>query len=210
MKVLCNFELKSDQNKEYEPWLEDIFINLENYSQSDFVLRVSKESHNRAINYRIDNKKNKSYSIINKRRDNITVKTYKKCLPSNTDYIKPPYELVYEKIYLNTPEDKIIIAKDMVAILDNHNEYSENRVKKITVSLLYKYNSDTYFGGPITDIMDADENKIIFIPTGESFMLPTEELTTKRAAIGKFIIMDKSLKFDIFFHSEISQYFNLV
>lgn len=209
MRVLCNFELKSEYDEDYEPWLEDIFQNIEKYSNNTFTVRVTKESHNRSIDYRLDNKKNKTYSIINKRRDIINVTTYRKLLPDKVKYIKPPFELVYEKTYTNDAAGKISIAKDLNEVLDKHNEYSDSKVNKIDVDLTCGDKDSVYMGGVITEIMDSDDNKIILIQTGESFLLPSDELESKRAAAGKFIVMDKMLNFDIFFQSEMSQYFNL-
>lgn len=212
MKIRFNFQLQSRSDPTFEPWLQDIFNNIEDNGLLDYTLRVLKEKVSRYIHYRIDNKKNKTFAIVSKRRNKITVEVYQKQLPDPLKYIKPPYQQVLSQTEDNTPEGRFNIANFVLSRLDTENEYSKGEVIKTKVCTgCTEGQTGTLMGGKISDIYYSNGTKAtVVIENGLSFNLPSDQVVEKDAAVHRFIVLDKDMNFDIVRSSEFDHYFQLI
>jgi|JFJP01.1.fsa_nt_gi hypothetical protein len=206
MQVRYNFDLKSDYDDRYEPWLQDIFNYIEDNGVNYFVIRVTREHKSRVVKFRFDNKKNKTYVVIYKSKETLRMKAYVRELPTQAKDIKVKDVEIGTFVSTFDEKGKIEIAKLALGVLDEHNDYSLYAVAKRNFTTNYDDDCE-YTGGIITDVMDCDDNQIIVTNKGESFLLPTSLTSKKRVIPGKFIIVDKQLNFDTFFQSELSLYY---
>jgi hypothetical protein len=212
MKIRFNFQLQSRADPTFDPWLQEIFNNIEDNGILDYTLRVLKEKVSRYLYYRIDNKKNKTYAIISKQKRTISVEVYQKQLPDPNKYIKPPYLQVISGKEENTVEGRMNIANYVLSILDTENEYSKGEVIKTKVCVSCgTVDNNTLIGGRISDIYFSNgTNATVIIDNGMSFNLPCIEVSEKEALVNRFIVLDKDMNFDIVRSSEFDHYFQLI
>lgn len=211
MKIRYNFELQSDKSDEFEPWLHEIFKNIEIQGINNFTIRVLKTKTNRRIDYLFINKKNKTYVAVTKRKEHILISGYYRGVPDNA-HIKPLYILEYEEIYNNTNYDKFKAVTSMLSILDRHTVYSEKSLSKINVNCTNVDLPDIdLLGGYITGITVGEHFSIIATVNGRTFCTLNKVAEDNKVSVGKFIIFNPvNNASDVFFPSEVDQYYTLI
>lgn len=211
MKIRYNFELQSDKSNDFEPWLHDIFKNIEIHGINNFTIRVLKVKNNRRIEYVFINKKNKTYVVVTKRKENILISGYYRELPSNT-CIKPPYTLAYENMHSNTTNGKLNAVTKMLHVLDKCNAYSENTVPKISLNCTDSELPEiNLIGGIISEVVTNIDSTFVFIKSNKTFCILNKNIGDRKISIGKFIIVNSNNNvFDVFFPSEVEQYYTLI
>lgn len=211
MKIRYNFELQSDKSNDFEPWLHEIFKNIEIRGINNFTIRVLKVKSNRCIEYIFINKKTKTYVVVTKRKENILISAYCRGVPDSA-HIKPPYILVYEEKYNNTVDDKFKAVTSMLCILDRHTVYSEKILSKINVNCTNVDLPDIdLLGGYITGITVGEHFSIIATVNGRTFCTLNKFVEDNKVSVGKFIIFNPvNNSSDVFFPSEVEQYYTLI
>lgn len=211
MKIRYNFELQSDKSNDFEPWLHEIFKNIEMRGINNFTIRVLKIKNNRCIEYVFINKKNKTYAVVTKRKENILISAYYRELP-NDSCIKPEYKLAYENINSNTINGKFNAVTEMLYVLDKCNDYSKNTVSKISLNCTnFELPEINLIGGIVSEIVTKIDSIFVSTQSGKTFCILNKNIKDKKISVGKFIIVNlNNNDFDVFFPSEIEQYFTLI
>jgi hypothetical protein len=213
MKVIPNFELKSNLvvNPSFDPWLQDIFNEIEKQSNAGFNLRVDVEKLGRTSFYTIDNRKNKTHAIVSRTRGKIRVDIFERKLPDIFHYIKPPINTISSIVVENDTEGKEKAANRIVNTLAELNDYSNNTVIKIKVTNDGQADKtkNLLVGGLIIELLNEENKTFVTIENGESFEVPRKEAEEKRIGVLKYIVFDDVLNFDVLEESEFPHYFEL-
>jgi len=181
---------------------------MELYGTSNFTVRALKTTGADYTSYKLISNRNKTFAEVINMNGTLMLTVYSRLLPDEHLYIKPPYAVVASDNAPITDDGIDQIARTILQTLDTPNDYSNDTVKKIDVSLSNA--SANLVGGVVAEMTDMGDNTtLVVLESGIGYVFPTTIVIEKHLVTSKFIIVDSDLKFEVLFRSEIGQYFNL-
>lgn len=211
MKVKYDFKLPSTSDSSFDPWLQDIIDYIEINGVNYFTLRVMKEKISYRVYFHINNKKNKTYATVSKYKKSLKLSIYKKQLPDSSRYIKPSFELIKETEKKNDVDGKNEIAVAILDVLDKQNEYSTATAIEAKVCTdCQKHKEGILVGGRVIDIFNSDYGSVVILDNKMSFTIDRQKAEEKMVTVGKFIVLDKNMDFEIIRHDEFDHYYEFV